>query len=92
MKYLGVALVYAWRYSFGLLTPEAGFQVRHAVARIDPAERVHRELQHLAGALRAARDSEARFRSVFESGMIGIAFWNSERITSANDALLRMLG
>ena len=22
MKYVGIALVYAWRYSFGLLTPE----------------------------------------------------------------------
>jgi PAS domain S-box-containing protein len=40
----------------------------------------------------AIQASEARFRSVFESGMIGIAFWNGERITSANDTLLRMLG
>jgi PAS domain S-box-containing protein len=36
--------------------------------------------------------SEARFRSVFESGMIGIAFWNGERMTDANDTLLTMLG
>ena len=40
----------------------------------------------------AIQASEARFRSVFESGMIGIAFWNGQQITSANDTLLRMLG
>ena len=36
--------------------------------------------------------SEARFRGVFESGLIGIAFWNREVVTDANDALLTMLG
>ncbi|HEY4648446.1 MAG TPA: PAS domain S-box protein, partial [Gemmatimonadales bacterium] len=40
----------------------------------------------------AVQASEARFRSVFESGMIGIAFWNSEQVTSANETLLGMLG
>ena len=40
----------------------------------------------------AIHASEARFRSVFESGMIGIAFWNGFVMTNANDALLRMLG
>jgi two-component system cell cycle sensor histidine kinase/response regulator CckA len=40
----------------------------------------------------AIQASEARFRSVFESGMIGIAFWNGERMTGANDTLLAMLG
>jgi PAS domain S-box-containing protein len=40
----------------------------------------------------AIQASEARFRSVFKSGMIGIAFWNGERITDANDTLLTMLG
>jgi PAS domain S-box-containing protein len=40
----------------------------------------------------AIQASEARFRSVFESGMIGIAFWNGANMTDANDALLRMLG
>jgi two-component system cell cycle sensor histidine kinase/response regulator CckA len=39
----------------------------------------------------AVQASEARFRSVFESGMIGIAFWNSERVTTANETLLSML-
>ncbi|MEP7228043.1 MAG: response regulator [Gemmatimonadales bacterium] len=36
--------------------------------------------------------SEARFRSVFDSGMIGIGFWNGGVVTGANDALLQMLG
>jgi two-component system cell cycle sensor histidine kinase/response regulator CckA len=40
----------------------------------------------------AIHASEARFRSVFESGMIGIAFWNGQMITGANDVLLDMLG
>jgi two-component system cell cycle sensor histidine kinase/response regulator CckA len=40
----------------------------------------------------AIQASETRFRSVFESGMIGIAFWNGSVMTDANDALLRMLG
>jgi two-component system cell cycle sensor histidine kinase/response regulator CckA len=40
----------------------------------------------------AIQASEARFRSVFESGMIGIAFWNGAKMTDANDTLLGMLG
>ena len=36
--------------------------------------------------------SEARFRSVFDSGMIGIGFWNGAVITDGNDALLHILG
>jgi PAS domain S-box-containing protein len=40
----------------------------------------------------AIEASEARLRSVFESGMLGIAFWNGEWMTGANDVLLTMLG
>jgi PAS domain S-box-containing protein len=40
----------------------------------------------------AFRASEARLRRVLESDMIGIGFWNGERVTEANDALLRLLG
>ncbi|HEY8196765.1 MAG TPA: response regulator [Gemmatimonadales bacterium] len=40
----------------------------------------------------AVAASEARFRSVFESGMIGIGFWNGGVVTDANDALLQILG
>ncbi|MFW9260059.1 PAS domain S-box protein [Nostoc sp. CALU 546] len=41
----------------------------------------------------ALRESEAKFRSVVESNMIGIGFWNRDgRITDANDAFLNMVG
>jgi len=39
----------------------------------------------------AVRQSEARFRSVIESRMLGIAFWDGRRVTNANDAFLEML-
>jgi PAS domain S-box-containing protein len=39
------------------------------------------------------RESEARFRGVVESNMIGIGFWQRDgQITDANEALLRMIG
>lgn len=41
----------------------------------------------------ALRESEAKFRSVVESNMIGIGFWNDQRHrVEVNDALLNMLG
>ncbi|MEH2237642.1 PAS domain S-box protein [Nostoc sp.] len=41
----------------------------------------------------ALRESEAKFRSVVESNMIGIGFWDRDgSITEANDALLNMVG
>ncbi|MCC5623433.1 PAS domain S-box protein, partial [Nostoc sp. CHAB 5715] len=41
----------------------------------------------------ALQESEAKFRSVVESNMIGIGFWHRDgRITDANDALLNMVG
>ncbi|MBW4684071.1 MAG: PAS domain S-box protein [Komarekiella atlantica HA4396-MV6] len=41
----------------------------------------------------ALRKSEAKFRSVVESNMIGIGFWDRDGgITEANDALLNMVG
>ena len=43
-------------------------------------------------AARALQESEARFRTVVESGMLGIAFWNGERVTDANAQLLDLLG
>lgn len=39
------------------------------------------------------KHSEARFRSVFDSPMLGIGFWNhTGEVTDANDRLLAMLG
>lgn len=40
----------------------------------------------------ALREGEARFRSIFESNMIGIGFWEGNgNIVEANDALLKIL-
>ncbi|MBD2594798.1 PAS domain S-box protein [Nostoc spongiaeforme FACHB-130] len=51
------------------------------------------EITPLKQAEQALRDSEAKFRSVVESNMIGIGFWERDgKITDANDALLNMLG
>ena len=41
----------------------------------------------------AHQQSEARFRRIFESNMIGIGFWHDDgKITGANKALLKILG
>ncbi len=41
----------------------------------------------------ALQESETRFRSVVESQMIGIGFWDIDgQVTDANDALLEMIG
>ena len=53
-------------------------------------------LEELARRKRAEaelRESEARFRRIFDSNMIGIMFWDlGGRITEANNAFLDMLG
>jgi len=41
----------------------------------------------------ALRESEARFRRIMDSNMVGIFFWNADgRITDANDRFLSMVG
>ena len=51
-----------------------------------------RDITNSKKAAAALLASEARFRSVFDSGMIGIGFWNGAVVTDGNDALLRILG
>jgi two-component system, cell cycle sensor histidine kinase and response regulator CckA len=51
-----------------------------------------RDITGLKKAEEAVLASEARFRGVFESGMIGIAFWNRQVVTGANDTFLALLG
>ncbi|QHT68470.1 PAS domain S-box protein [Rhodocytophaga rosea] len=42
---------------------------------------------------RILRESEAKFRGLFESNMIGTLFWEiNGKVTNANDALLEMIG
>lgn len=51
------------------------------------------EITQLKQTEQALRESEAKFRSVVESNMIGIGFWERNgAITGANDALLNILG
>ena len=59
-------------------------------ARLFDGERSARA--HAERSLQALQVSEARFRSVFESRMLGIAFWNGTHVTDANSAFLEMLG
>ncbi len=57
------------------------------------AQAVIRDISARKQAESALKQSEALFRGVFESDLIGILFWNTEgQITDANDAFLRMTG
>src|SRR5690606_39926162 len=41
----------------------------------------------------ALEQSEARFKRLWDAGLLGILYWNIDgRVTDANDAFLRMLG
>ena len=54
---------------------------------------LRKELDERKRAEAALRESEARFRRLSDSNMIGIMFWNMKgKITEANDAFLNMLG
>ena len=55
------------------------------VSHIDITERKQMET--------ALADREARFRGIYESNMVPVAFWNLDGcITNANDAYLRLIG
>ncbi|GET42237.1 multi-sensor hybrid histidine kinase [Microseira wollei NIES-4236] len=79
------------------VTPmEFSHRGRHFYARIIPEYAPDGSLESLMGITEDITDrkqSEALFRGVFESDMIGILFWNIEgQITDANDAFIRMTG
>jgi two-component system cell cycle sensor histidine kinase/response regulator CckA len=63
---------------------ESGCLVRAWGTQRDITDRVRTE--------RTLRASEERLRTLVDSNMIGIAFWDGERVTDANEVLLRMLG
>jgi len=63
------------------------------IAMITDVSDVYSELRLRKQAEEKLKQSEARFRSVVESNMIGIGFWEGDGyITDVNNALLEMLG
>lgn len=69
-------------------------RVRERTAELAQANaRLRKELVERNSAEIARRESEARFRRLSDSNMIGIMFWDLKgKITEANDAFLEMLG
>ena len=79
------------------VTPmEFSHRGRHFYSRIIPEYAPDGTLESLMGITEDITDrkqSEALFRGVFESDLIGILFWNIQgQITDANDAFIRMTG
>jgi PAS domain S-box-containing protein len=79
------------------VTPmEFSHRDRHFYARIIPEYAPDGSLESLMGItqeITERKQSEALFRGVFESDLIGILFWNIEgQITDANDAFIRITG
>jgi PAS domain S-box-containing protein len=67
--------------------------VRDASGEITRIVGSTRDISDRKQAEAALQQSEALFRGVFESDLIGILFWNTEgQITDANDTFLRMTG
>ena len=68
--------------------------VRERTAELAQANaQLRKELNDRKRVEGALRESEARFRRLSDSNMIGIMFWNMKgKITEANDAFLEMLG
>jgi len=55
--------------------------------------RLQQELTETKRTHRALNFSESRFRSLYDSNLIGIVFWNTNgTITDANDSFLRLIG
>ena len=70
---------------------------RVAIGETDEISRVGSSINEMLSELerseKALRESEARFRHLYDSNMLGIAFWKSSGvIEDANDAYLDMIG
>ena len=60
---------------------------------IEELDGLRRRISELENTEEALQESEVRFRSIFESGMVGTLFWDTNgNITDANDAFLEMVG
>ncbi|UKO98583.1 PAS domain-containing hybrid sensor histidine kinase/response regulator [Nostoc sp. UHCC 0870] len=71
-----------------ILTP-----LRNINQKIEGVITVSRNITEHKRAEQSLRDSEARFRRLFESNLIGVAFWTVDGfITDANDAYLKLAG
>ncbi|MEA5567210.1 PAS domain S-box protein [Anabaena sp. UHCC 0399] len=71
-----------------ILTP-----LRNVDKNIEGVITVSRNITEHKCAEKSLRDSEARFRRLFESNLIGVAFWTVDGlITDANDAYLKLAG
>ncbi|MFZ5863411.1 MAG: ATP-binding protein [Nitrospirota bacterium] len=81
----------AGRLAGGDLTARAGLTGRDEVAAAGRA--FDRMAEDLAASRANLQASEARFRRIAESNMLGIYFWETGgRVTEANDAFLSLVG
>ncbi|BDI15285.1 hypothetical protein ANSO36C_10870 [Nostoc cf. commune SO-36] len=84
-KYVTADGVHYYEY---ILTP-----LRNSNQNIEGVITVSRDITEHKRAEKSLRESEARFRRLFESNLIGVAFWNLDGfIVDANDAFLQLTG
>ncbi|MBN3898206.1 MAG: PAS domain S-box protein [Nostoc sp. NOS(2021)] len=84
-KYITADAVHYYEY---ILTP-----LRNSNQTIEGVITVSRDITEHKRAEKILRESEARFRRLFESNLIGVAFWNVDGlIIDANDAFLQLAG
>ena len=70
-----------------ILTPLGNFDQIEGVITVSRDITEHKRVEQ------SLRESEARFRRLFESNLVGVAFWNMDGfITDANDAYLQLAG
>ncbi|MCC5600259.1 hybrid sensor histidine kinase/response regulator [Nostoc favosum] len=84
-KYVTADGVHYYEY---ILSP-----LRNSHQNIEGVITVSRDITEHKRAEKSLRESEARFRRLFESNLIGVAFWNVDGfIVDANDAFLQLAG